>query len=490
MSDIDLTPPQGVREEARRGLDWRDEYGRGGTDVGIARARDLSNGRNVSEDTIRRMVSFFDRHEAYEAAHDETESDGGPSNARISWALWGGDAGRRWAEAKLKQIEADDGETSASRFSRPQPKPLRKQIAYAGRFVDVSGQEVELTPERFREAVRGSQRLIEAGFKIRGFTSHFTDDSRDVLGTWTSLWAAGANLGGVFQPHSEEARQLALDLDSSMVLEEDVALPNGEVVPLAITRVDIVPQGAVVGASRFEEFRRYVAGGRPSAALSSRRVLLSAAAKEERSDMKPELMKALAAALGMDVAGEIEESQLVEMLDEKLELQDGEDRQEAYARAFGRMFADESECKSEMQTDEAEDKVEMQDEAPEPVKAEMSAMRAEIRSLQDDKANAVLAGIDGNERKRLFSRFSTLREKAGFDLAFETLSDLVGAQQKADPVSTKLSGFAGRGASVATPRKQPPGRTSESDEERAIKTMRAALASRTGAKLESFKDHN
>jgi len=43
--------------EAQRGLDWRSEFGRGGTEVGIARARDIVNGRNLSEDTVKQKVS-------------------------------------------------------------------------------------------------------------------------------------------------------------------------------------------------------------------------------------------------------------------------------------------------------------------------------------------------------------------------------------------------------------------------------------------------
>jgi len=37
--DIDLKPTEGMLAEARRGLDWRKEYGRGGTEVGVARHR-------------------------------------------------------------------------------------------------------------------------------------------------------------------------------------------------------------------------------------------------------------------------------------------------------------------------------------------------------------------------------------------------------------------------------------------------------------------
>ena len=48
-------PTDSMKTEAQRGLDWRREHGRGGTEVGIARARDITNGKNLSEDTVKRM---------------------------------------------------------------------------------------------------------------------------------------------------------------------------------------------------------------------------------------------------------------------------------------------------------------------------------------------------------------------------------------------------------------------------------------------------
>ena len=60
---IDFTPPEGAREEAQKGLEWRREFGRGGTPVGWAKARDIANGDQLSPDTIGRMVSYFARHE-------------------------------------------------------------------------------------------------------------------------------------------------------------------------------------------------------------------------------------------------------------------------------------------------------------------------------------------------------------------------------------------------------------------------------------------
>lgn len=101
-------PNEAMKEEAQRGLDWRDEFGRGGTEVGIARARDIVNGRDLSEETIGRMVSYFARHEVdKEAEGFRPGEDGYPSNGRIAWALWGGDPGKTWAEREWAKIKND-----------------------------------------------------------------------------------------------------------------------------------------------------------------------------------------------------------------------------------------------------------------------------------------------------------------------------------------------------------------------------------------------
>lgn len=95
-----VTPPQAVQAAAAQALEWRQEYGRGMTPVGVARARDLSNGRPVSAETLQRMSSFFARHGVNRAEHYELQ-DGEPTTWRISWDGWGGDPGRAWAEEML-----------------------------------------------------------------------------------------------------------------------------------------------------------------------------------------------------------------------------------------------------------------------------------------------------------------------------------------------------------------------------------------------------
>jgi len=107
--EIDLVPTDAMVSEAERALAWRKEFGRGGTEVGIARARDISNKVDLSPDTIRRMTSFFARHEVDKKAEGFRQGeDGYPSNGRIAWALWGGDAGKSWAEGKAKRMDKID----------------------------------------------------------------------------------------------------------------------------------------------------------------------------------------------------------------------------------------------------------------------------------------------------------------------------------------------------------------------------------------------
>lgn len=106
---IDFKPPSGVRAEAQKGLDWRSEFGRGGTAVGIARARDLSNGVTISPETARRMKAFFDRHQSDKTGEGWSPGEKGfPSNGRIAHALWGGDAGYAWSRKLVRQMNAAD----------------------------------------------------------------------------------------------------------------------------------------------------------------------------------------------------------------------------------------------------------------------------------------------------------------------------------------------------------------------------------------------
>jgi hypothetical protein len=92
--------PQAVRSNAKRGIELNEKNGnKCATQVGKVRAQQLADGERVTVDTIKRMYSYLSRaKEDYEQA---TPQDCG----YISYLLWGGLAGLRWSEAKLKELE-------------------------------------------------------------------------------------------------------------------------------------------------------------------------------------------------------------------------------------------------------------------------------------------------------------------------------------------------------------------------------------------------
>jgi len=106
-----FAPTEAMKNNAKRGLDLREKWNRGGLSAsqanqegvgsGVARARDIING-NLSLATVKRMHAFFSRHEK-NFAPSKKESDGGPTAGTIAWYLWGGSAGKAWARSILRQ---------------------------------------------------------------------------------------------------------------------------------------------------------------------------------------------------------------------------------------------------------------------------------------------------------------------------------------------------------------------------------------------------
>ena len=99
--------PAAVAAEAKRGLELRREYGRGGTLVGARRASQLANRSVLSVETLRRMVAYFDRHEGdLDAPAAKRGHPNYPSAGRVAWLLWGGDSGRAFARRVLRAYQA------------------------------------------------------------------------------------------------------------------------------------------------------------------------------------------------------------------------------------------------------------------------------------------------------------------------------------------------------------------------------------------------
>ena len=109
------TIPTGVQAEAKKALEWRKENKRGGTPVGLNTARTLAKGGQIGIEKVRHIAKYFPRHEVDKKGKGwKVGDDQFPSNGRIAWALWGGDAAWRWSKAivereNVKALKADAG---------------------------------------------------------------------------------------------------------------------------------------------------------------------------------------------------------------------------------------------------------------------------------------------------------------------------------------------------------------------------------------------
>ena len=120
-------PNEGMKEEAARALAWKEEGRRGGTRIGLTRANQIVNGENLSEETVKRMFSYFSRHEVDKQAEGFSPGeDGYPSPGRVAWGLWGGDAGFSWSRNIVEGLENESQENS--QINTKQMKEILDQI--------------------------------------------------------------------------------------------------------------------------------------------------------------------------------------------------------------------------------------------------------------------------------------------------------------------------------------------------------------------------
>ena len=104
--EIDLTPTEGMREEAQRYRDWKADGEAGGTEVAARRATQILSGNELSPDVVIAMNAWFARHEVDKQGEGfSSGEDGYPSAGRVAWAAWGGDAGMRWSSGKADRIK-------------------------------------------------------------------------------------------------------------------------------------------------------------------------------------------------------------------------------------------------------------------------------------------------------------------------------------------------------------------------------------------------
>lgn len=117
-------PTEGMKSAARRAIRWKEDgKAKGaGTAVGWTRAGQLARGENLSLDTVKRMYSFFSRHEVDKKGKDFYNTSN-PSNGRIMWDAWGGDAGFSWSRKIVERAKRMDKEIFAG-FGKDQSKSV------------------------------------------------------------------------------------------------------------------------------------------------------------------------------------------------------------------------------------------------------------------------------------------------------------------------------------------------------------------------------
>lgn len=107
MAEINLTPPQSAKNNAKRALAWKkkypDETSDSGTAVGWARANQLAKGGELSPDTVRRMAQF-NRHRKNSAVNPKYKDEPWKDNGYLMWLAWGGTSGVDWAIRKAEEM--------------------------------------------------------------------------------------------------------------------------------------------------------------------------------------------------------------------------------------------------------------------------------------------------------------------------------------------------------------------------------------------------
>ena len=237
LADINTKPTQEIADEAEQALEWRAEFGRGGTEVGVARARDLKNRVNLSIRTIKRMFSYLSRHEVDKKGKGFYKGDDGyPSAGRIAWGLWGGDPGFSWTKRKIKEIEEEENRNIMENKELRHIQKIEENeesiiIYYAKNKEDVEvviDMDEEVTIEEESQEIRTITNKEVRTFNVSDIEVR-NDDGKNVVVGYGAVFNSESNdLGGFVEyvaPGAFDGR-----------LEDDVRfLINHDGLPLART---------------------------------------------------------------------------------------------------------------------------------------------------------------------------------------------------------------------------------------------------------------
>ena len=162
------SPTAGMKSAAARAIRWKEE-GKAtgaGTPVGWGRARDIVAGRSMSLSVVKRMYSFFSRHEVDKKGKDFYNTSN-PSNGRIMWDAWGGDAGYSWSRGIVnresdKALFADFGKDYSA-----QGQPVSKAVG-VGSMVSWNSSGGTATGKIVRIIRNGKYNVPNSDFAVSG----------------------------------------------------------------------------------------------------------------------------------------------------------------------------------------------------------------------------------------------------------------------------------------------------------------------------------
>jgi HK97 family phage major capsid protein len=246
-------PTQGMVEEAKKGLAWRKEFGRGGTLIGVARARDIINEKNLSLDTVKRMKSFFARHEVDKKAEGYRPGEKGyPSNGRIANALWGGDAGQTWANKIVEQANNEEKERMEAKdlATRHILEVEETENEYIVAFAKAKAEEVAEEPEMEMAEEERKATPEPLSFRVgeveRGWSYDKEKDDRRVRLAWSSQSPVEREFGYEVLGHSEDEIDLSFARSGRMplLLDHDMRQQIG-----VVERVDLDSTAGIARAT-------------------------------------------------------------------------------------------------------------------------------------------------------------------------------------------------------------------------------------------------
>ena len=175
-SDVDTKPTEAMAVNATRGLRLRKEFGRGGTMVGVQRASSLKNRETLSPSVVRRMHSYFSRHEVDKQGRGFNRGEEGyPSAGLIAWLLWGGDEGQSWARRKTKELDRErDKQLELEKYITDDFIEIKAPISAAVKKGLAEKMKDHNEKHGDKKGKRVTQRMLEAVFR-RGVGAYRTN---------------------------------------------------------------------------------------------------------------------------------------------------------------------------------------------------------------------------------------------------------------------------------------------------------------------------